>query len=270
MHKTFEKNSFSNRLKSMLKVDVRRTFTTPLFYIMVGISFVIPILILVMTGMMEGSVSINPQTGEESVMQGFENVWQILGGTATNAEANAQMGMDLVGMCNIHLLYFILAAFVCVFISDDFRSGYAKNLFTVRAKKSDYVISKTIVGFIASTAMLIAFFIGAMLGGKIISISFAMDGFNAFNLICSILSKISLSLLFVSVYVTMSVVGKQRLWLSLILSFGVGMFMFTIAPMVSPLSSGFLNVVLCLGGGALFAASLGYISNIILQKTSLV
>ncbi len=270
MDKTFEKNDFSKRVKSMLKVDVRRAFTTPLFYIMVGISFVIPILILVMTGMMEGSVTINPQTGEESIMQGFENVWQILGGATISADTNAQMSMDLVSMCNIHLLYFIIAVFVCVFISDDFRSGYAKNLFTVRAKKSDYVISKTVIGFITSAAMLTAFFLGALIGGKIIGISFAMDGFNTFNLICSILSKISLSLLFVSVYVIMSVVGKQRLWLSLLLSFGVGMFMFTIAPMVSPLSSGILNVVLCLGGGALFAIGLGSISNIILQKTSLV
>ena len=36
----------------MLKVDFRRMFTTPLFYIMLGISLVVPILILVMTTMM--------------------------------------------------------------------------------------------------------------------------------------------------------------------------------------------------------------------------
>lgn len=47
---------------------------------------------------------------------------------------------------NINMLYFFVAVFVCLFVSDDFRSGYAKNLFTVRSKKSDYVISKTLVG----------------------------------------------------------------------------------------------------------------------------
>ena len=59
----------------MLKVDFRRMFTMPLLYIMVGICLIIPILILVMTTMMDGSVSVNPQTGEETVMEGvFESV----------------------------------------------------------------------------------------------------------------------------------------------------------------------------------------------------
>ena len=56
-----EHNSFGKRLRSMLKVDFRRMFTMPLFYIMTGICLVIPILILVMTTMMDGSVTVDPQ-----------------------------------------------------------------------------------------------------------------------------------------------------------------------------------------------------------------
>lgn len=33
----FKHNSFGKRLRSMVKVDSRRMFTTPLFYIMVGV-----------------------------------------------------------------------------------------------------------------------------------------------------------------------------------------------------------------------------------------
>ena len=50
------------------------------------------------------------------------------------------MSMDLVSMCNKNLVYFILTVLVCVFVGDDFRSGYSKNLFTIRSKKSNYVI----------------------------------------------------------------------------------------------------------------------------------
>ena len=57
----FEKVGFGKRLKTMLAVDFRRMFTMRFLYIMVGISFVMPILILVMTTMMDGSVSVNPQ-----------------------------------------------------------------------------------------------------------------------------------------------------------------------------------------------------------------
>ena len=56
------------RLKTMLHVDFRRMFTQPLLWIMVGSCLVMPILILVMTTMMDGSVSVNPQTGVETVI----------------------------------------------------------------------------------------------------------------------------------------------------------------------------------------------------------
>ena len=49
MEKQFEKNTFAKRLKSMLRVDTRRMFTSPLVYIMAAISLVVPVLILVMT-----------------------------------------------------------------------------------------------------------------------------------------------------------------------------------------------------------------------------
>ena len=85
MEKNFEKITFGARLKSMLKVDFRRAFTMPLFYIMIGVCFVVPILILVMTGMMAGSVSIDPVTKEETVMEGFKNVWQAIGSVSGSA-----------------------------------------------------------------------------------------------------------------------------------------------------------------------------------------
>ena len=43
------------------------------------------------------------------------------------------------------MLYFFIAVFVGVFVAEDFRSGYAKNIFTVRVQKGNYVISKTVV-----------------------------------------------------------------------------------------------------------------------------
>ena len=40
-------------------------------------------------------------------------------------------------------------------------------------------------------------------------------------------------------------------------------------PIVTPLNSGFLNIIMTLAGGALFAAGLGAVSRLILNKTSL-
>jgi energy-coupling factor transporter ATP-binding protein EcfA2 len=140
----------------------------------------------------------------------------------------------------------------------------------VRAKKSDYVISKTVVCFIGGAAMIFAFAIGSLIGGKVAGLPFTMEGFNAGNMFACVLAKGSLVLIFVPIYLLMSVIAKQKLWLSLLLSLGVGMFLFNIAPMVSPLDSTFLHVVFSLLGGGLFGLGLGAISNQVLKKTSLV
>ena len=265
------KNTFSKRFGSMLKVDFKRLFLSRSFYVIVAACLVAPILILVMTTMMDGSVTVDPNTGVETVMEGFDNVWQIIGTVSgASSDAGASMDMSITSMCNINMLYFAIAALVCIFVADDFRSGYAKNLFTVRAKKTDYVASKTLVLFVGSAFMMLAFVLGAILGGIFAGVSFEMVGFNVGNLIMSILAKILLCLIFVGIYLCMSVVAKQKLWLSILLSFGVGMFLFNIAPMVSPLNSGILQVILCTAGGAGFAIGMGAISNLVLKKTSLV
>lgn len=264
----FEKYSFKKRVKSMVAVDFRRMFTSPLFYIMIGISLVIPILILVMTTMMDGTVSVNPQTGEETIIEGFKNVWQIIG--ASSADSSAMMAMDITSMCNINMMFFAVAIFVCIFISDDFRSGYAKNLFTVRSKKEDYVVSKTLLSFVAGACMLIAFFIGAMIGGKISGLSFELEGVTIANIVFCLISKIFLVGIFASIYVFASVIAKQKLWLSILLAFGIGMLMFTMIPIITPLNSSFVNVTLCLVGSALFSVGIGFGSRAVLNKTSLV
>ncbi len=269
MEKT--KNTFSKRVNSMLMVDLRRMFTSSLIYIFLGIAFVMPILILVMTTMMDGSISVNPQTGEETVIEGFKNTWQIIGSVSGNsAEMSQESGMGITSMCNVNMIYFVVAVFVCVFISSDFRSGYCKNLFTVRAKRDEYVISKTVSTFMASIFMFISFFIGALIGGKIAGLPFDMNGVNALNIICCMLSKIFLSLIFIAIFVLASVVGKQRLWLSLILSLGIGMLFFMTVSIVTPLDSTFVNVILCLVGGGLFSYGIGIGSYYILKKASII
>lgn len=177
MNTTFEKHSFSKNLKSMLKVDFKRMFSSPLIYIMSAVCLVMPILILVMTSMMPAT-TIDPITGVETTVETFTNVWQAIGSLGGSA-----MTMDLTGMCNINLVYFLIAITICMFVSEDFRSGYSKNLFTVRSKKIDYVISKSIVGFICGIIMILSYFVGAMIGGAIAGLSFSMQGFGAGGII---------------------------------------------------------------------------------------
>lgn len=264
MEMTFEKQSFMKKLKSMLKVDFKRMFTMPLVYIMAGVGFILPILILVMTTMMGGGQE-DTAIGVETTVEAFTNVWQSIGSVSGSA-----MGMDLTSMCNINMLYFLVAVLVCVFVSEDFRSGYAKNLFAVRSQKIDYVFSKTLVSFVGAVIMFLMYFIGAMIGGAIAGLPFTMEGFSAGGVVACLFSKIFIIAVFVSLSLLLSVIAKQKLWLSIVGSFAAGMLLFTMIPMIAPLNASLLNVIMCLAGGMVFAVGIGAVSNVVLNKTSLV
>lgn len=286
MENKFEHNGFGKRLSSMLKVDFRRMFTMRTFYIIAGACFLMPILILTMTTMFGGEDSMAgtqpPSTSVTTQAEPmFENTWQIIGSFSGGAEQDAsadtnadpaamEMSMDMTTMCNINMLYFGMAVLVCLFVSEDFKSGYSKNLFTVRAKKSDYVISKTLVCFVGSAFMLIAFFIGAMLGGAIAGLSFDLGTASVGSVVMCMLSKIFLALVFVAIFLAVSVAAKEKTWLSMIGSFAVGMLLFMMIPMLTPLDATAVNVIMCLVGGAVFAVGLGAVSGVILNKTRLV
>ena len=271
----FERNSFGKRMKSMLRVDIRRMLRSRLFYIMLACALLIPIVMTVMLTMMDGQETVNQQTGEITVMEGPDSVWQSIGtqpsDTPPDSDMAAMGGMDVMAMCNINMAFMGVAVFVCLFISDDFRSGYAKNLFTVRARKTDYVISKTLVGWLCGAWMLILYFIGAMIAGAITGLPFAPVGSMTYgSVVMCMLAKVFLMLVFVAIFTLISVSAKQKAWLSICCSLGGGMLLFMTVSMITPLDATPLHVLLCLLGGSLFALGLGSISNVVLNKTSMV
>ncbi len=272
----FAPNGFTRRFKSMLRVDARRMLRSRLFYIMIACALLVPIVMTVMLVMMDGQETVNEQTGEITVMEGPESVWQSIGTLPSSEPADADAaamggGMDVMAMCNINMAFMGVAVFVCLFVSEDFRSGYAKNLFTVRARRGEYVASKTIMGFLCGALMLVAYFVGAMLAGAVTGLSFALvGGMSAASVVMCLLSKILLMLVFVPIFVLISVAAKSRAWLSICGSLGGGMLLFMMVGLITPLTATALNVALCAAGGAMFAFGLGAISRVILQKTALV
>ena len=253
------------KLCNMLQVDIRRMFVSRLTYIMLAIALICPILILVMTTMMDGTVTVNPETGVETEIQAFDSVWQ-----AISAPSNAPMSMDLTGMCNMNLMYFVAAVWVCLFVSEDFRSGYAKNIFAIRPKKTDYVASKTVVCLLGGTLLILCWLVGSIIGGAVAGLPFDTMGASIFNIVMCIISKIALMAVFVPIALAIGLGAKHRAWLSICCSLGGGMLLFMMIPMLTPLDAGAINTILCLAGGAMLSFGLGAASNLILNKTSLV
>jgi len=114
--------------------------------------------------------------------------------------------------------------------------------------------------------MILTFFIGSMVGGKIANLSFdLLLGVNAINIVMCLICKLGVVLIFV----IMGVVGKEKLWLSMIGSFGVSMLLFMMVSFIAPLNANFVNVVLVLVGGVLFSVGLGSLSNLLLNKLNI-
>lgn len=279
----FEKSRFASRMKTMLRVDFLRMFKSRTFYIILATALLVPVVMTVMLVMMDGQESTNPQTGEITIMEGPEYVWESFGTLPTTdpapapeqseGDAMAAMGgeMDVLAMCNINLVFMGVSVFICLFISDDFRSGYAKNLFTVRAKKGDYIISKTLAGFVCGALMLILYTVGALVSGLAMGLGFDLvGGLTVGNLVLCMLAKIMLMPVFVAIFTALAVLCKQRSWLSICLSVGGGMILFMMIPMITPLTATVMHAGICLVAGVLAAVALGLIGKVILQKTSLV
>lgn len=273
----------SGMLSSMLRADIRRMLKSRLFYIMPAVALLVPVIMTVMLTAMDGKETVNQQTGEVTVMEGPESVWESIGSLPSSGDeigsengvgedgTDSMAGMDMLSMCNINMVFMGVAVFVCIFVCDDFRSGYAKNLFTVRAGRGEYAWSKVIVGSACGALMLICYFLGGMLGGAVSGLSFALcDGMSVQSIVMCMLSKIFLVSVFVSIFTVISICARQRTWLAICLSLGGGMLLFMTVPMITPLTAGILNVILCLGGGVLFSAGLCAVGRAVLRRVHLV
>lgn len=274
MNKKFEKYDYKKRIFSMISLDFKRLFISKFFYIIIGSCLLVPILILTMTQMMEGSPMNdqhgNPlldELGNPVLMQGFKNIWQMLGSVSG---VSTGMSMDITSMCNINMLYFAITVFVSLFIGQEFKSGYSKNLFTLRSSKKEYILSKSITSSFAGMLMVIAFFIGILIGGAVSGVSYELVDVNIINIIMCLLSKLGLVMVFVGIFVIMSVVGKDKIWLSMIAGFAVSMLLFMMIPIISPLNATIVEVIMSFGGGLLFILVLGLFSTKILEKSDLV
>lgn len=228
----FDTPSFEKRIKGMLSVDLYRLFHTPLFYIFLAISAIIPAMIIGTTGM-EGS-----ETGTL-----FTNVWQ-----AIAVENPLYVVQDIGQYANMNMVFIFGGIMVSIFIGHDYKSGYVKQLFTTHAKKQDYMISKSLTCAFAMVCMCGTYLVGTILAGALVGLSFSV---NAGSLICAIIGKVLMSFGWASLYVFLNVIFRKHFWISIASSFffGTGILIIGVASILG--NSGILNIFLY--GSSVFA-----------------
>ncbi|MDD3410868.1 MAG: ABC transporter permease [Eubacteriales bacterium] len=196
---TFKSPGFAKRIKGMLGVDFYRLFHTPMFYIFLGIAAMIPAMIL-------------GTSTEENAM--YSNTWQMI---AAQSPLYVVHGMG--EYANMNMVFIFGGIMVSIFIGNDYRSGYVKQLFTTHAKKQDYMISKALVCAFAMACMCVTYLIGTVAAGLLVGASMEV---NVGSLILAILGKMVMSLGWASLYTFLNVILRRYYGVSIASSFFLG------------------------------------------------
>ena len=266
---TFEKPTFIQRIKGMLGVDFYRLFHTPLFYIFLGISAIIPAMLIAMTGM--------PSPDGTASTPLFTNVWQAI------APSYPVYGFEgIEKYANMNMVFIFGGIMVSIFIGHDYKSGYVKQLFTTHAKKEDYMISKSVVCAFAMACMCFSYLFGAIIAGALTKTSFSVS---IGNLLCAILGKVIMSAGWASLYTFLNVVFRRYFGVSIASSFffGTGILVIGVGSILkgSPilnvflygssvyacLSSNILSVLVCLVVSFAWAVIYNIIGSHVLNKS---
>jgi hypothetical protein len=245
----------------MLKLDFYRLFHTPVLYIMLAISAIIPAMLLTMTGVetQAGPGVSTPQPATPGVE--YTNTWQLIesvGGTAANP-------LDFGGYANINMVFIFAGLLMAIFVAHDYSSGFVKNIFTTHSIKADYVISKTAVGVFSGAGMIASYTLGAVVAGIITAKSFEVG---VGGLLLCLISKILLMGVFCALFLSVAVFFRSKLWVTIVATFLVGMMLYPAAS-VATLNSSLATALIALLAGAIGAALLGAVSTVILNKRDL-
>ena len=202
----FESPTFARRIKGMLGVDFYRLFHTPLFYIFLAISAIIPAMVSAMTMM--------PDQSGNTMEPLYSNVWQIMA-----ASEPMYVIKSISDYANMNMVFIFGGIMVSIFIGHDYKSGYVKQLFTTHAKKEDYMISKTLTCAFAIVCMCITYFIGGIAGGLFAGYEW---GVNVGSLVIAILGKIIMSVGWASLFTFLNVIFRRYFGISVASSFFFG------------------------------------------------
>ena len=228
----FESPTFKERIKGMLGVDFYRLFHTPLFYIFLAISAIIPAMVSCFTMM--------PDQNGNTMDPLYSNVWQIIA-----ASEPLYVIRTIADYANMNMVFIFGGIMVSIFIGHDYKSGYVKQLFTTHAKKEDYMISKSVSCAFAIVCMCASYFIGGTVGG--LFAGYETD-VNVGSLLIAVFGKMILSLGWASLFTFLNVIFRRYFGISVASSFffGTGILIIGVAAIAEALSlpTAVLNVFL--------------------------
>ena len=203
--------NFIERLSSMLRLDFYRLFHTPVFFIMVAISAIIPAMVLTLVGSGDASSAAAAST---AAAQPFTNTWQLL-----SSSEPMYIVSDMGQYANINMVYIFGGILLAIFIGHDYTSGFVKSIFTSHSRKHDYILSKAAIGLFSTLCMIAAYMAGTVFAGILSGKSFAIDPAGLF---CCLAAHLVLAVGFSMLYTAIAVLFRRKFGIAIAACFFFG------------------------------------------------
>ena len=202
--------NFLERLGSMLRLDFYRLFHTPVFFIMVAISAIIPAMVLTLVGNGDASSA----AASAAAAQPYTNTWQLLASMEP-----MYIVSDMGQYANINMVYIFGGILLAIFIGHDYTSGFVKSIFTSHSRKHDYILSKAAIGLFSTLCMIAAYMVGTIFAGILSGKSFAID---PAGLVCCLAAHLVLAVGFSMLYTAIAVLFRRKFGIAIAACFFFG------------------------------------------------
>lgn len=193
-------------------MDLRKIVRGKAFYVMLAISIFLPIMML-------------------SQMPGIDSTLFLGGMSAGSEEAfgGGAMGLTFLGVLSGILL--------CIYIGNDYSTGFIKNIVTSHGNKFDYIIAKGMVALLCNTAFYTAYIVALAIAGAITGAPLHVPSIIGFILyfIELLISSVAMS----SLIIAINLYFRRLYGLSICLAFFFASGMLIMGIQIGAKSSGF-------------------------------
>ena len=183
------------RVKNLLHMDFHRVLHGKAFWVMVGITVFIPIMML-------------------TQMSDVHDLATFIGGDSSAAGFSFGAGMSL------SILIVLTGILLCIYIGKEYTSGQIKNIITSHANKCDYIFAKTVIAFLWTSVFNVIYLLTLFVLGMVMDIPAGIASIP--SLILFVLEKLLLSIPMSVLMIAINLIFREKYGWSILFTCIVG------------------------------------------------
>lgn len=178
----------TKRVRDLFRMDLHRMLHTKAFYIMIVIAVFIPVMML-------------------TQMSDVKDITTFIGSDVVSG------GSFGAGM-NLSMLNILTGMLLCIYIGNEYKTGFIKNIITSHANKYDYMISKGMIALICNVVFVVVYLAVLLILGTIMGLPMGIPSIG--GLLLYILEKLLLSIPMSMLMIAVNLIFRQNMGWSIV------------------------------------------------------